>query len=45
MRLDLHAAGDALPLPEDLVQGLGAEDVPQGGLGQQPRAVVTPDIV
>ena len=40
MRLDLHAAGDALPLPEDLVQGLGAQDVPQGGLGKQPRAVV-----
>ena len=40
MRLDLHAAGDALPLPEDLVQGLGAQDVPQGGLGQQPGGVV-----
>lgn len=37
---DLHAAGDALPLPEDLVQGLGAQDVPQRGLGQQSRAVV-----
>ena len=36
----LHAAGDALPLPEDLMQSLGAQDVPQCGLGQQPSAVV-----
>ena len=40
MTVYLHAAGDALPLPEDLVQGLGAQDVPQRGLGQQSRAVV-----
>ena len=32
----LHGDGDALPVGEDLVQVLGAEDVPQRGLGQQP---------
>ena len=32
----LHGAGDALPVREDLVQVLRAQDVPQGGLGQQP---------
>ena len=31
---DLHGAGDALPVTEDLVEVLGAQDVPQGGLGQ-----------
>ena len=36
----LHAAGDALPLTEDLVQVLGAEHIPQSSLGQQPGGVV-----
>ena len=36
----LDAAGDALPLTQDFVQVLGPEDVPQGGLGQHPGAVV-----
>ena len=37
---DLHRARDALPVTEDLVEVLGAQDVPEGGLCQQPRAVV-----
>ena len=37
----LHRARDALPVAEDLVEVLGAEDVPEGGLGQQPRAGVS----
>ena len=32
----LHGARDVLPVTEDLVEVLGAQDVPQGGLGQQP---------
>ena len=36
----LNATGDALSLAQDLVQVLGAEDVPERGLGQHPRAVV-----
>ena len=34
--LHLHTAGDGVPLAEDLVQVLRAQDVPQGGLRQQP---------
>ena len=37
----LHGARDALPVAEDLVEVLGAEDVPEGGLGQQSRAGVS----
>ena len=36
----LHGARDALPVTEDLMEVLGAQDVPQGGLGQQPGVVV-----
>ena len=32
----LHTAGDGVPLAEDLVEMLCAQDVPQGGLRQQP---------
>ena len=39
--LHLHAAGDTLPFPEDLVQCLCAKDIPKCGLGQQSRAVVS----
>ena len=31
----LHGRGDALPVTEDLMEVLGAQDVPQGCLGQQ----------
>ena len=34
--LHLHTARDGVPLAEDLVQVLRAQDVPQGGLRQQP---------
>ena len=34
--LHLHTAGDGVPLTEDLVEMLRAQDVPQGGLRQQP---------
>ncbi len=30
----LHALGDAFSIRKDLGQVLGAQDVPQGGLGQ-----------
>ena len=32
----LHGVGDAVSVAEYLVQVLGAQDVPQGGLSQQP---------
>ena len=34
--VDLHGVGDAVSVAENLVQVLGAQDVPQGGLSQQP---------
>ena len=34
--VDLHGVGDAVSVTENLVQILGAQNVPQGGLSQQP---------
>ena len=34
--MDLHRVGDAVSVTENLVQVLGAQDVPKGGLSQQP---------
>jgi len=36
----LHGGRDALPVAQDLVQGLCAKDVPEGGLRQQTRGVM-----
>ena len=36
----LHGSGDPLSVTQNLVKVLSAEDVPQGGLGEQPGAVV-----
>ena len=35
----LHHVADGFSLGENLTEGLGTEDVPQGGLGQQARRV------
>ena len=34
--VDLHGVGDAVSVAENLMQVLGAQDVPKGGLSQQP---------
>ena len=35
----LHGPCDAVPVAQDLMQVLRAQDVPQGGLGQQPGKI------